>query len=149
MQTVSCPSCGAQVQFRSHASVMAVCEYCKTTILKDADSVKDLGKMSDVLEDYSPIQIGTSGSFGSHEFSVIGRIQLRYSAGRWNEWYILFDDDNAAWLGDSSGLYMLTTERADVKQLPAFAELAPARPYPIDGKNYVAAEIRTAECIGG
>ena len=50
MQIVSCPSCGAEVKFRSHASVMAVCEYCNTRVLKDADAVKDLGKMSSVLE---------------------------------------------------------------------------------------------------
>ncbi|MGZ3254606.1 MAG: DUF4178 domain-containing protein, partial [Burkholderiaceae bacterium] len=108
MQTVSCPSCGAQVEFRSYASVLAVCEYCKTTILKDADSVKNLGKMSDVLEDYSPIQIGTTGVFGGRSFSVIGRIQLRYSAGMWNEWYVLFDDGKAAWWSDSCGQYTLT-----------------------------------------
>lgn len=149
MQNVSCPSCGAQVQFRSAASVMAVCEYCKTTILKDADSVKDLGKMSDVLEDYSPIQIGTSGSFGSQGFTVIGRIQLRYSAGRWNEWYVMFDDGKTAWLGDSSGLYTFTTERKATTPLPAFADLAPSRTYSIGGASYIAAEIRTADCIGG
>ncbi|MDO9192677.1 MAG: DUF4178 domain-containing protein, partial [Undibacterium sp.] len=68
MQNVSCPGCGAQVVFRSHASVMAVCEYCKTTVLKDADTVKNYGKMSDVLEDYSPVQIGTSGVFGGRGF---------------------------------------------------------------------------------
>lgn len=128
---------------------MAVCEYCKTTILKDADSVKDLGKMSDVLEDYSPIQIGTTGVFGGHGFTVIGRIQLRWSAGLWNEWYILFDDGRASWLSDSSGLYTLTTERGGEAQLPAFGDLVAARSYAIGGKNYTAAEIRTADCIGG
>ncbi|MGZ5818314.1 MAG: DUF4178 domain-containing protein [Burkholderiaceae bacterium] len=149
MQTVSCPSCGAQVEFRSYASVLAVCEYCKTTILKDADSVKNLGKMSDVLEDYSPIQIGTTGVFGGRSFSVIGRIQLRYSAGMWNEWYVLFDDGKAAWWSDSCGQYTLTIERAPDARLPAFEELVPARNYPIAGKNYTASDVRTAECIGG
>jgi hypothetical protein len=149
MQNVSCPSCGAQVNFRSHASVMAVCEYCKTSVLKDADTVKNYGKMSDVLEDYSPVQIGTSGVFGGRGFTVIGRIQLRYSAGMWNEWYLLFDDGAAAWLGDSSGLFTLTTERVGEKQLPAFADITPAQTYPIAGRNYLAAEVRIADCIGG
>ncbi|CAN5253881.1 DUF4178 domain-containing protein [soil metagenome] len=149
MQNVSCPSCGAPVQFRSHASVMAVCEFCKTTVVKDADSIKDLGKMSDVLEDYSPIQLGTSGSLGGQNFTVIGRIQLRYSAGRWNEWYVMFDDGKTAWLGDSSGMYTFTTERKNTAQLPAFGDLTPSRSYSIGGANYIAAEIRTAECIGG
>jgi uncharacterized protein (DUF983 family) len=149
MQNVSCPSCGAQVAFRSHASVMAVCEFCKTTVLKDADSVKDAGKMSDVLEDYSPIQIGTSGTFGSHAFTVIGRIQLRYPDGLWNEWYLMFDDGNAAWLGDASGQYMLTTERPADPNLPLFDQLAIGAKVPIDGKLYVASDIRTANCTGG
>lgn len=149
MQTVSCPSCGAQVQFRSHASVLAVCEYCKTTILKDADSVKDLGKMSDVLEDYSPIQIGTSGVSDGLGFTVIGRIQLQYSAGRWNEWYVLFDDGNPAWLGDSSGLYALTTEKPAKGPMPGFSEVVPGQPYAIAGAGFTAAEVRTAQCTGG
>ena len=149
MQNVSCPSCGAQVEFRSHASVMAVCEFCKTTVLKDADSVKDVGKMSDVLADYSPVQIGTSGTFGGHGFTVIGRIQLRYSAGLWNEWYLLFDDGRTAWLGDSSGLFVLTTERPGGTGLPTFEQLTVGRACAIGGEPYIVAEIRTADCIGG
>ena len=152
MQTVSCPSCGAEVHFRSHASVLAVCEYCHSTILKDADSVKDVGKMSAVLEDYSRIQIGTAGVYDGRHFTVVGRIQQRYSAGTWNEWYVLFDDTSTGWLGDSSGLYTLTAEITDPKMLanlPAFAELLPGRQYQIDGVPYTVAEVRNAECIAG
>ncbi|MEO7497576.1 MAG: DUF4178 domain-containing protein, partial [Massilia sp.] len=87
MQTVSCPGCGAPVQFKSHASVMAVCEFCQASVLKDAAAVKDLGKMSAVLEDFSPIQINTAGVFAARPFTVVGRIQLRYADGMWNEWF--------------------------------------------------------------
>src|SRR5258708_5387512 len=90
VQQSACPGCGAPVKFKSAASVMAVCEFCKTTLLKDAQAVSNLGKMSEVLEDYSPLQIGTSGQFAQRSFSLIGRIQLQYSAGFWNEWYALF-----------------------------------------------------------
>jgi predicted RNA-binding Zn-ribbon protein involved in translation (DUF1610 family) len=149
MQIVSCPSCGAQVQFRSHASVVAVCEFCRATVMKDADSVKDLGKMSSALEDYTRIQIGTAGAVGGRNFSVVGRIQLRYSAGMWNEWFLLFDDTGTGWLGDSSGLYTVTTEAEASGALPAFAEIEPGRLYTIAGQRYTASEKRSAECIGG
>jgi len=149
MQNVSCPNCGAQVVFRSHASVMAVCEYCKTTVLKDADAVKDMGRMSDVLEDYSPLQIGTSGQYGGHSFTVIGRIQLRYPGGMWNEWYVYFDDGRPAWLSDASAQYTLTFEKQDAAGLPAFDAVETAHAYAILGQNYVAADIRTADCTGG
>jgi ribosomal protein L37AE/L43A len=149
MQNVSCPSCGARVQFKSHASVMAVCEYCKTTVLKDADTVKDFGRMSDVLDDYSPIQVGTAGRFGSQGFTVIGRIQLRYDAGLWNEWYVLFDDGNPGWLSDASGQYTLTFEKAGAVSLLAFKDIHPASLYHILGENWIASDIRVAECTGG
>jgi len=128
---------------------MAVCEYCGTRVLKDADAVKDLGKISSVVEDYSPIQIGTAGVLGGRPFTVVGRIQLRYSAGMWNEWYLLFDDGKTSWLGDSSGLYTITAEFKGNVQLPAFEQLQPGRNYQINGSPYTAAEIRVADCIGG
>jgi uncharacterized protein (DUF983 family) len=149
MQIVSCPSCGAQVQFRSHASVVAVCEFCRATVMKDADAVKDLGKMSSVLEDFTRIRIGTAGVVGGRNFTVVGRIQLRYSAGMWNEWFLLFDDTATGWLGDSSGLYTLTTERKAEGALPDFSEIEPGKLYTIGGERYTASEKRNAECIGG
>ncbi|MFA9216800.1 MAG: DUF4178 domain-containing protein [Sphingomonadaceae bacterium] len=149
MQTVSCPSCGAEVKFRSHASVMAVCEYCSSSVLKDASAVQDLGKMSAVLEDYSPIQIGTAGVIGGRPFNVVGRIQLKYDAGIWNEWYLLFDDASTGWLGDSSGMYVITAERKVDGALPSFEAIVPGREYPIGNQRLTASEVRRADCIGG
>jgi hypothetical protein len=149
MQTVSCPSCGAPVEFRSHASVMAVCGYCRAAVIKDADAVKDLGKISAVLEDFSPIQIGTAGRHGDRGFTVVGRIQLRYEQGMWNEWYLLFEDGSGAWLGDSSGLYTITSAREVAPPLPDFHDIVPGQRSQIGGEQYTASEKREGECIGG
>jgi ribosomal protein S27E len=149
MQTVSCPGCGAPVEFKSHASVMAVCEFCRTVVVKDGESVADLGKLSQVLEDYSRIQVGTTGLFAARPFTVVGRIQLRYSAGMWNEWHLLFDDGTTGWLGDSSGLYVITTERPLGDAWPAFEQIEPGRDYDFGGGRFTAAEKRIAQCIGG
>lgn len=128
---------------------MAVCEYCNTRVLKDADAVKDLGKISSVLEDYSPICLNTSGILGGRAFTVIGRIQLRYAAGMWNEWYLQFADGGNGWLGDASGQYTVTTQRWPGGELPAFEQLEPGKQYLIGKETYTAADIRTAECSGG
>lgn len=149
MQTVACPSCGAPLEFKSHAAVMAVCEYCRATVLKDADSVRDIGKMSSVLEDYSPIQIGTSGSFAQRQFTVIGRIQLRYADGMWNEWYILFDDGETGWLGDFSGQYSITLPRELTELPPLFESVERGRRYLLGGQSMLAADKRSATCVGG
>ena len=149
MQIVACPSCGAQVEFKSHASVVAVCDYCRATVMKDADAVKDLGKMSAVLEDFTRIQIGTAGVLNGRGFTVVGRIQLKYDAGMWNEWFLLFDDAATGWLGDSSGLYTATTELPARSALPAFDDIVPGRHYNINDERFTASEKRTAACVGG
>lgn len=151
MLRVSCPGCGAPAEFKSHASVMAVCAFCRTVVLKDSGAVRELGKLSDVLEDYSPIQIGTAGVSGNRGFTVVGRIQLRYASGIWNEWFLVFDDGGNGWLGDSSGRYVVTLEREAGSGLPDFEAIRVGREYTLGeaGPGFVAAEKRVARCIGG
>ena len=102
---------------------MAVCQYCQTLIAKDAESVKDLGKISQVIEDFSLIQIGSSGKFENRQFTVVGRIQLRYERGVWNEWYLYFDDGEPGWLSDSDGRYLITLPQGPCPSAPAFDSL--------------------------
>jgi hypothetical protein len=149
MQQVSCPGCGAPVQFKSAASVMAVCSFCKTTILKDANSVQNLGKMSEVLEDFSPLQIGSSGVFAGKSFSLIGRLQLRYSGGFWNEWYALFDDGSNGWLSDGSGQFTMTFQKQVDGALPLFDKLVPGHILHLGGASFATSDVRTAECTAG
>ena len=149
MQQTSCPGCGAPVQFKSAASVMAVCEFCKTTLLKEASSIRNLGKMSEVLEDFSPLQIGTSGTFAGKSFSLIGRIQLRYSEGFWNEWYALFDDGSTGWLADGSGQFTLTFPKTVNGALPLFDKLVPGNFLHLGGVSFATSDVRTAQCTGG
>lgn len=149
MYQVACPGCGAPVSFRSAASVMAVCEFCRTTLLKDADSVRDLGKMAEALEDYSPIRIGVSGVFNQHAFTVIGRIQLRYAAGFWNEWYVMSDEGRPAWLSDASGQYAVTAEAPAIASPPKFAGLRAGNRVKLGDAVYVAADVRSAKCVAG
>lgn len=149
MYSTACPSCGAPVSFKSAASVMAVCEYCRATLVREADAVRDIGKMSAVLEDSSPIRITTQGVFEGRSFAVVGRIQLRYDAGYWNEWYVLFDDGQGGWLADASGQYTLTVDIGPAADAPLFEALTPGQPYLHDGEVFTAADIRSARCTGG
>jgi len=129
---------------------MAVCEYCQSTLLKDADSVKNIGKMSELLEDYSPLQITTTGIFQGRTFSLVGRIQLRYEDGIWNEWYALFDDGTAGWLSDGSGQFVFTVaDPSPVDAFPPFENMRPGLPVRYRGAAFYATDVRTARCTGG
>ncbi|MEO9385463.1 DUF4178 domain-containing protein [Chromobacterium phragmitis] len=149
MYCIACPSCGADVSFRAASSVLAVCEYCRSTLVRDADSVRDIGKMAELLDDYSPLQITSAGRFIDRNFSIVGRIQLRYDAGVWNEWYLLFDDGSGGWLSESVGQYVLTLPLGPIDQAPAFDSLAPGQRYRYGSHDFVFSDVRQAQCVAG
>lgn len=39
----NCPACGAPVELKSAAAVMAVCSFCKSTLLRDGETLSDIG----------------------------------------------------------------------------------------------------------
>ncbi len=130
MKSALCPSCGAPVVFRSAASVFAVCEYCKSTLVREDDMLKRIGRMAELLEDNSPLQIGSEGRYRGRNFTLVGRIQLKYEAGVWNEWYALFDDGSDGWLSDASGEMTMTFkvgagEKTPPGSLPDFLPAVP------------------------
>jgi len=129
---------------------MAVCSYCQSTLLKDAESVKNIGKMSDLLEDYSPLQITSTGSFQGRNFSLVGRIQLRYEDGIWSEWHAMFDDGSSGWLSDASGQYVFTVaETIPAQDAPPFENIRPGLPLRFRGATLFASDVRSAHCIAG
>ena len=135
--------------FKSTASVYAVCEFCRSTLLRDGEDLKNLGRMADLMDDPSLIQIGTEGKFRGIHFGVIGRIQLKYEAGLWNEWHLLFDDGRSAWLSEAGGEYVVSALVPVSETLPAFESLEPEMLVKISGKDFAVTDLETAHCIGG
>jgi hypothetical protein len=147
--TASCPSCGASVPFKSAASIFAVCEYCRSTLIRRGPDIENLGRMAELLEDASPIQLGTEGRYRGVQFAVIGRIQLRYGQGVWSEWHLLFDDRRTGWLSDASGEYVLSFLRWVSEPLPAFGELKIQQWVHLDGRPYSVTNLESATCVSG
>ena len=80
---------------------------------------------------------------------MVGRIQMRYDDGFWNEWYLWFEDGSDGWLSDASGQYAVTRRRRakTAREMPAFDQIKPGFFFKLDGQNYVASDIRT--CAAG
>ncbi|PNK59778.1 DUF4178 domain-containing protein [Psychrobacter sp. FDAARGOS_221] len=144
-----CPSCGAPVEFASPGSVMAVCEYCQTTVLRDGKALKAQGKQSLTIEDYSPLQIGSVGRFEGTDFALIGRVQLRYSQGVWNEWYVQFADGRNGWLTEALGQYSLTVGASEATGLPTYDALSITDRVDYEGISYSVSDKREATAIAG
>jgi hypothetical protein len=148
-KTAFCPSCGAPVSFKAAASVYAVCEFCRSTLVRQDEGVKNIGRMAELLEDDTPLQLGSEGRFRNLHFAIVGRIQLKYSAGLWNEWHLLLDDGRSAWLSGAGGEYTVTMQVPVTETLPAFAALQPGAAVTLRGRPFTVTDLETARCVAG
>ena len=139
-----CPSCGAPVHAHSPTSVTLVCGYCNSMLVRQDGGIIDKGRDSALLEDFSPLQIGTRGRYGTAAFNIIGRLQMHYDAGVWNEWHILFDEGGTGWLSESGDIYSLTRPQTEsALQLPPFDDIrAGFSTLDYNGKRFMAADVK-------
>ena len=144
-----CPSCGAPVVFKSASSVFAVCEYCQSTLVRHDQNLEDIGKMAALVEDRSPLQLGAEGSYKGVHFALIGRIQIKYSQGIWNEWHLMFDDMRTGWLSEAGGEYVLTFAQYVQDALPKFDDLKIGQRFVLASQTWTVSNIENAECVAG
>ena len=104
----ACPGCGAPVEFRSAQSTHAVCSFCQSTVVRDGDTLARLGKMAELFDDHSPLQLLATGRWQDRPFTLVGRLQYQSGSGRWTEWNALFDDGGNGWLGEDNGAYVFS-----------------------------------------
>ncbi|WP_295006364.1 DUF4178 domain-containing protein [uncultured Dechloromonas sp.] len=147
--SASCPSCGAPVVFKSASSVFAVCAYCQSTLVRHDQALEDIGKMAALVEDRSPLQLGSEGQYEGVHFALIGRIQIKYSQGTWNEWHLLFDDMRTGWLSEAGGEYVLTFMAQVREPVPAFAELKIGQRLLVASRAWTVSNLENAECVAG
>jgi predicted RNA-binding Zn-ribbon protein involved in translation (DUF1610 family) len=138
----ACPGCGAAVEFRSLASTHAVCGYCQSTIVREGDALTRIGKMSEVFEDYSPLQIFSQGKFNGVGFTVVGRIQYKYREGMWTEWLCALDDGTDASLSEDNGSFVWSKTAATQRSLPQPQQWVIGNTTAINGRGYSVSSIQ-------
>jgi ssDNA-binding Zn-finger/Zn-ribbon topoisomerase 1 len=108
----SCPACGAPINFKIDSSVVAVCEFCHSVVARGDRKLEDLGKVADLVQTGSPLDVGVRGLFEGVPFELTGRAQLGHQAGgMWDEWYAAFADGRWGWLAEAQGRFYLTFEQ--------------------------------------
>ncbi|MCC9004069.1 MAG: DUF4178 domain-containing protein, partial [Candidatus Competibacter sp.] len=137
------------IMFQSAVSILTVCAYCKSTLIRHDLELENIGTMAELLPDPSPIQLGTEGTYRKTRFTVVGRIQLRYGQGIWNEWYLLFDNQRGGWLGETLGNYAVTFLIQPPEPLPLFSTLHAGANVTLKGRAFQVTNIESARCIAG
>lgn len=132
----ACPGCGAPVEFRSAQSAYAVCSFCRSTVARSGETLSRIGKMAEVFEDHSPLQLMAAGQWRGRAFTLVGRLQYKGETGTWTEWNALFDDGTDGVLGEDNGAYVFVLPQPIRRELPQAPHFRVGATTAIEGKPY-------------
>lgn len=109
--SVTCLSCGINLEFKSAASSCMICSTCQTIHYQNNQSYQikssTLKKFEPVQEDMSVIRLGSTGVYQDSAFEVIGRVQYFFQERYRNHWFLTYNLESGGWLGDWDGNYSL------------------------------------------
>ena len=149
----NCPACGGPVEFKSGQSIVVICNYCRSAVARTDRDLRDLGKVAEIVETGSPLDIGIRGKWRDIPFELTGRAQLGHEmGGQWDEWYATFSNGWLGWLAEAQGRFYLTFQRPipENVHLPSFDQLqlgqtVPGLPWPTP---LLVAETGRAKALG-
>ena len=145
----NCPQCGAKVEFRWSGAVQAVCEFCRSILVRTDLDLTKVGTVADLAnEDASPIQINTEGVFENKAFVVVGRIMYEYDQGAWNEWHLLFNDGASGWLSDAQLEWAVTRQYSSEHMRSAPDGIQPGQSFRLGGADYEVTTVTRAHYKG-
>lgn len=145
---VACPACGGELQFKSRFSAMGICPYCQSILKRDGELWRQSGKMAALPPDMSPFQVGTQGQYLQHAFEMIGQLKVAWQDGFWNEWYLLEENGNQAWLAEAMGFLSFSYEVTLTSTLKAPNDYRVGESISLAGETYTISDIKDFECIG-
>ncbi len=140
--TAACPGCGAPINFSSLASTHAVCGFCQSTVVREGEALKRIGKMAEVFDDYSALQLMSQGKLNNVNFTIIGRLQYKYDGGSWNEWLAALDDGSSASLSEDNGSFVWTRAQPNTREMPKPEQWIVGNTTAIGGKPFSVASVQ-------
>lgn len=166
----TCPVCGAPLVFAVGSSRAAVCGSCKALVARRDQDFEKVGQVAELIPTGSRLSLGATGQFEGRRFEIVGRLQLAWNSGVWDEWYVTFEGAGAApdsdapaapdakkargasrgedarwgWLAEAQGRYYLTLP-VEKAHLPALTALKVGqRALRHEGKGFIAVDRKEA-----
>ena len=143
----ACPNCGAPVDFLSPASASAVCGFCRSTLVREGEALRKIGTSAEIIDDFSPLAIGASGSYQGTSFMLVGRLQFGTDDGPWNEWHALFDNGRSGWLSEDNGRYVFAFDAPAPADAPRPERLQAGARVTVDGRPWSVASVVQAKLL--
>ena len=106
-----------------------------------------IGKMAELFEDHSPLQLFASGQFDKRPFTLIGRLQFKSDDGSWAEWNAWFDDGQSGWLAEDNGAYVFAFPFAEPVAVVSLEQQALGSSVLVAGQPYTVVSKQQAMLI--
>lgn len=131
------------------AQAFLICPWCRSTLSREAETLRRLGSVAELQPDISPFQVGTRGRWQGRPFELIGRIRRCWDDGQWNEWCLELAGGETGWLAEAQGrLYLsfplreATLPRIERQKLQAGARLS------LLGTDWLVTDLRQVRIVG-
>lgn len=127
----NCPACGAGIEFKRGSTIVVVCDYCRSVVSRTDRALEDLGKVAELIETGSPLEIGLRGKYKGEGFELTGHAQLKHEAGGvWDEWYATFSNGWVGWLAEAQGRFYMSFyfPMPEGRAVPTFESLSLGQP---------------------
>jgi hypothetical protein len=116
-------------------------------LVRHGAQVDQIGKVAELQPDGSPLRVGSQGEHNGTGFELVGRIQLSFGDGFWNEWYLLYSNGETGWLGEAMGEYFINSQAKISGGLPGPRDLAAGDGLSLAGEAYVATGSVTSSLV--
>ena len=103
--------------------------------------------MSELFDDFSPLQLMASGKWDGKPFTLIGRLQYKYAQGTWSEWVAGFDDGSTGSLSEDNGAFVFSTALATSSAIPPANNFVVGKTTAINGKLFTIAANNTVSLL--
>ncbi|AKT39575.1 uncharacterized protein CMC5_037240 [Chondromyces crocatus] len=141
--------------FRFAGAAAQVCKHCKFVVARTDRNLQAVGRMSDLVDIPTPLQLGVMGRWGNEPFVVDGRVQLDREGAPgapWQEHFVTFPNSGRwCWVASAQGRWYSTSEVAlPPGGLPPLGSLRPGAQIQLQGYGvFTVAEVGRRRVISG
>jgi hypothetical protein len=119
-------------------------------VVRQGEVLQRIGKMAELFDDHSPLQLQASGTWRGQGFTLVGRLQYKYAQGTWSEWHALLGDGSSAWLAEDNGAYVVAVVQGaglQPRELPEAGFFKVGASTAIGGKRFTVASNQSVALI--
>lgn len=122
-------------------------------LLRRDAKLESIGRVAEVPDDISPLQLDVAGIFDGRRFKLIGRARKVWEQGSWSEWCALFSDERFGWLSEAQGELVMTFEQPRDSLTPrvtprTLRDASPGDAFVVDNRRFQVSDVKEVEWLG-